>query len=965
MTDRFSEERTRLLELLRKDGIYYGTQEKPILSRDGSTARWMLDSLCVSMTPEGINLAGRCLLKLLEKFSGRTIATLGTIGIPLLTSCVLQSGGRYNGMLVRKEVKTYGSRKLLEGPIDKNEPVIIMDDSVSSGLTMMECRKKLEENGFRVEGGICLVRFGWYGGFARMQEQGYHMEALYDIYDDFMYHMEDEADEITNPTKCYPEIVRHKKALEEGLHPSMAARRFMEEYLASGKLLKPPKTLDRDYDSAGGIWVSIRSKQLIYIRHARSGLWHFPGEDYGPLGHDLAIASLLTAAELQKKGGDARKNLDTSAIAVTFFSAMEECTVGELDNDRYGIVVRSRERGFRMGGALPSMPGICNSWMQFQHARKKNGKLVSFEPYQLLRHDVLKVVEPGIQWQPTGTPKTTALDWYDDPEITGKITQRAFDLVQTTVRKTSPTTSPLPEDLLEGKVDSIFISVYIDGQLRGCMGAKINRLDNQIRELSGLALKDSRFAPGTGEGTGGEIERLAVTVSFLRNPLDVGQMDAEEVMKRVKIGEHALMAYQGQRSGMLLPFVATMYSLLPVNYAVEVIDKAGITRPPYNWRRFECRTWMASDSNEPLKLVGMFPETPPPEDIEAAFPLYAQLFSDYLISRQREDGALYFRYLPFKDALVERTDLPRMAHGCWVKARAGYQLENSKLQDASIKLLDYLLTKVEEPKDAGDGNGDGNEVWLTGDPNTPSSISEISFILLAICALPEERRANYREVGETIARNLWTRIDSHGKIHIFKDNSIKDEPFQDYSPGQLLLALATACASGFSEVDGTKLDRSFDYYRHRFRYKRNWGQVSWMMQAFSTWWFVTKDPAFADFVFEIGDWVLEHQDHKDGGIFNDHQADTPGYTTGLYLEGLGCAMNMAAAMGNAAKAAPLRESCYHGFRFLDRLIIQERDSALLPNPDWALGALRPGIHQGDIRTDFVQHTLSALLELMT
>jgi hypothetical protein len=136
------------------------------------------------------------------------------------------------------------------------------------------------------------------------------------------------------------------------------------------------------------------------------------------------------------------------------------------------------------------------------------------------------------------------------------------------------------------------------------------------------------------------------------------------------------------------------------------------------------------------------------------------------------------------------------------------------------------------------------------------------------------------------------------------------------------------------------------------------------MQAFSRWWFINRDDRYAELVFEIGRWIREYQDHKEGGFLNDHQPDTPGYTTALYLEGLGSALHVAAAMENAPLATSLRESCYNGFRFLDRLIIQERDFAFLPNPDWALGGLRGGIHQSEVRTDFVQHALSALLELL-
>ena len=69
----------------------------------------------------------------------------------------------------------------------------------------LACRY-LEEVGIRVEGGVFLVRFGWYGGYARMQERGYHVEAVSDIWSDFIYHMDDEPRPISNPSKVFPKF---------------------------------------------------------------------------------------------------------------------------------------------------------------------------------------------------------------------------------------------------------------------------------------------------------------------------------------------------------------------------------------------------------------------------------------------------------------------------------------------------------------------------------------------------------------------------------------------------------------------------------------------------------------------------------------------------------------------------------------------------------------------------------------
>lgn len=957
-------DRSRLLSLLRQHGILYASPTQPVLSRDGSSARWMLDSLCVSLDPEGIVLAGRCLSALLERFEGRQVATYGVTAIPLLTACIQQSEGRYRGLLVRKERKGHGSRKLIEGRVDPHEPVIILDDSVSSGTTMNACCARLEEAGLRVEGGVCLVRFGWYGGFALMQERGYQMETVYDIWTDFMAHMEDETTPTPNPTKIFPELKWRQEAAPEGLHPAVLARRMMEAYLEDGALPRPPVHLDQDYDTSGGTWVSVRSRSNIHLRHARDGFWHFPeevgdqnGQDHG-LGHDLALAALKTASRLP--AGDAGKAaLAESAIAVTFFSRLETCSVGELDNDRYGIVVRSRERIGRMGGALPRMPGIVTPWQQFQHARIKNAELISFEPYELLRHEVTKVIEPGEAWQPTGVPKPSELPWHEDPAQAGRIATRARQLVLAALGLGAEPTAEA-DDLASASfaaaIDTLFVTVYLQGQLRGCMGTVIENLDVDLRKLVPLALADQRFS--SPENTL-KAEEVAVTVSLLYNRLELGDFSAQEVMQRVRFGEQALTVYQGQRIGTLLPFVAATHNLSPTAYALEVIDKAGITRPPYYWRRFDCVTWLADRLTDERQgtvrmLRGALPVEPPPATLEAQLGKLAALFTRYLLRHQREDGSLFFRYHPHQDVVYEGGDLPRIAHGAWVLCRAGAHFDHADLQAGGDKLLTRLLALRQEDEQGG--------LWLVDGKDRPS-IAEVSFLLLALCAIPE-RAAEQEAAARRLATTLWAQIDDHGRITTHRDPEKNDGLYQDYFPGQALLALAVARRRGLWEIpDEAHLHRAFSVYRHRFHHQRHFGQVSWQMQAFAAWWGVLQEAALGSFVFEIADWLLGYQQAKGGGFLNDHQSDGPGYTTALYLEGLGAAVQLADAMGETARAERYRTAYGKGLAFVDGLVMQEHMAPLLPNPPWAIGGVRSSLMCDEVRIDFVHHALSAVLEV--
>src|SRR6185369_11237827 len=226
-------------------------------------------------------------------------------------------------------------------------------------------------------------------------------------------------------------------------------------------------------------------------RFARGGFWHFPHETRGSTAEDLVMAALSTAAQLTR-GEEGLNTVEQSAFAVTFFGELEQCTPGQLDNDRYGIVVRSSERREKMGGALPRMPGIRNEWHQFQHARIKNGQLASIEPYELFRHDVVKVVEPEVTWQPTGVPARAELPWHKDKNVCGPVAERARDLVLARLFDRSPTTAPLPGDLLPKNVDSCYVTIYSDGQLRGCMGTVVRDLENDVKTIVEAALRDDR-----------------------------------------------------------------------------------------------------------------------------------------------------------------------------------------------------------------------------------------------------------------------------------------------------------------------------------------------------------------------------------------------------------------------------------------------------------------------------------------
>ena len=479
------------------------------------------------------------------------------------------------------------------------------------------------------------------------------------------------------------------------------------------------------------------------------------------------------------------------------------------------------------------------------------------------------------------------------------------------------------------------------------MGTVVKHLDDDIRKITRAALQDQRFDDQPAEGGPDEV---AVTVSLLFSPLELGAFSPEDVASRVRHGRHALMVYQHNRVGLLLPFVAVTNNLNRSEFIAEVIDKAGITRPPYHWCRFECASWLADRQGISL-LEGAFPRRSSPLPFAACVDRLATLHVNYLIRQQQDDGSLYFFYEPFQDRLHQGITASRLAHAAWVLARACNVLGGPELEDARDRIIAVPLGRRAARRGrllAGErrraGLGRGSLIPAVGVVRDPGSRSG--------------KRIGRESRGNVVVD--WSAPTAgYAPIGLPVE---ADEAYQDYFPGQVLLALAAAHRSGVADRRERALERAFTYYRHRFRYRRNFGQVSWLMQAFSAWWEATRNPLFAECVFEVGDWILQYQQETTGAFINDHQPDTPGYTTALYLEGIAAGARLAGSLHDERRQRRYLESLDRGFAFVERLTIQQRDAALLPNAAFAIGGLRQSIYASEVRVDFVQHSLSAILD---
>ncbi|MBI3366110.1 orotate phosphoribosyltransferase [Candidatus Roizmanbacteria bacterium] len=83
-------------------------------------------------------------------------------------------------IFVRKEIKKYGTGKLIEGDYHKGQKAIIVDDVITNGESKLETMKPLLEQGLEVTDIVVLLDRSQ-GGFEILRDKGYTCYSIYTI----------------------------------------------------------------------------------------------------------------------------------------------------------------------------------------------------------------------------------------------------------------------------------------------------------------------------------------------------------------------------------------------------------------------------------------------------------------------------------------------------------------------------------------------------------------------------------------------------------------------------------------------------------------------------------------------------------------------------------------------------------------------------------------------------------------
>ncbi|MBI4465384.1 MAG: orotate phosphoribosyltransferase [Acidobacteria bacterium] len=152
--------RERLKELLCQKSVQRG---EFILS-SGKTSNYYMDVRLTTLDAEGAYCTGMAMLALLKTLSPYPKAIGGpTLGADPIVAVVAalshqQGGPPVAAFIVRKEPKKHGTQQLMEGWHGQpGEPVVIVEDTCTTGASIIKTIEQAKTAGYRVIAAICVV----------------------------------------------------------------------------------------------------------------------------------------------------------------------------------------------------------------------------------------------------------------------------------------------------------------------------------------------------------------------------------------------------------------------------------------------------------------------------------------------------------------------------------------------------------------------------------------------------------------------------------------------------------------------------------------------------------------------------------------------------------------------------------------------------------------------------------------
>src|SRR3954449_10837492 len=146
--------RETLLAELRRHALIIGD----VTLSSGQRASYYVDARRAIMRPAGFRAAGRLIAAAAQEVGAEAVGGPVMAAIPLACAAIaVPSGADLVGFFVRKERKEHGLQRWVEGPVEAGTPVLVVEDTVTTGGSTASAIERIREEGLDVKGVLAVV----------------------------------------------------------------------------------------------------------------------------------------------------------------------------------------------------------------------------------------------------------------------------------------------------------------------------------------------------------------------------------------------------------------------------------------------------------------------------------------------------------------------------------------------------------------------------------------------------------------------------------------------------------------------------------------------------------------------------------------------------------------------------------------------------------------------------------------
>src|SRR5947209_14049524 len=144
--------RQALLEELRRHALVVGE----VTLTSGATAQYLIDAKRAILLPGGFNALAELVAAQAAEWGATAVGGM-TMGADPIACAALAGGADVKAFFVRKEVKTHGLSRRIEGPLlEPGERCMLVEDVVTTGGSTLRALEALRAEGHEVCGVLAI-----------------------------------------------------------------------------------------------------------------------------------------------------------------------------------------------------------------------------------------------------------------------------------------------------------------------------------------------------------------------------------------------------------------------------------------------------------------------------------------------------------------------------------------------------------------------------------------------------------------------------------------------------------------------------------------------------------------------------------------------------------------------------------------------------------------------------------------